>query len=124
MPLPPATTAEVTIPAVRFDHAAAASLAAALDGLAHELRVAATRAERRADAARRDWTGCTRRWFEDELAALVHGLRSTAATAEADACAVRGSSRAAVAEQHDIDVANQTNATALDAVATSNGVTP
>ena len=82
---------------VRFDHAAAAALAARLDELATGLDALAAREAEAAAIAVHHWAGVSRRWFDAERDQLRGQLRTAAGRARHDADTVRRSALAAVA---------------------------
>lgn len=64
--------------AVAFDDAAAGSLTRALHAAADALEALARGTVERATAARRDWAGISRSWFDAEHDAVVAELRGSA----------------------------------------------
>ena len=81
--------------AVVFDDAAAESLARSLHAAAEALDGLARGTVERATAARRDWAGISRSWFEAEHDAVVADLRRSARACRGAAEDVRRAARQA-----------------------------
>ncbi len=82
---------------VRFDHEAAAQLAACLDDLAAGLDAVTSREAEAAAVAAHHWAGASRRWFDTECNRHRDQLRTAARRSRDDADAVRRSAFAAAA---------------------------
>lgn len=81
-------TALAAVEPVRFDDAAAGRLAAALNDLVDELGAFRRAADLHAAAARTDWSGYSRHWFDEQVAGLLDLTRVTGALADDERAAV------------------------------------
>lgn len=83
----PPTSVPSGVP-VRFDPAAARSLARALVALADALDRAARRDDARQPDIAQDWRGCSRRWFDGRRSSAIPAMRTAADIARWEAAAV------------------------------------